>query len=601
MKYLIPALVVLSFSVQSQDHQQRYLNGKELFRSGSYNLAMETFAPLTEQGNQFEEYASFYYALAAYHSDQKYIAKDMLSQIESRNSTWRKTAELYLWQAQIHFDLKDYGKAIEYIGRIRSEDIFEVGQQMKLNELAEVTGLDTLKTLHERFPRDAEIAEAIVMKIAAQSLAEKELGLMEKLVNEFDLDKNKYKVADYSSNTKKELYEVAVLLPFMHNGIDDTRNILRNSLVTSLYEGMLLANQDLIQQGIKINLNSYDTKRTETQTNKVLAMPELKSVDLIIGPLYPGPSQVVTQFSFDNQINMVNPLSSNAEVIGNNPYSFLFKSTTETQAIKAAQFARANFTNKTAVIVYEQNERDSVFAHIYKQELEKDSFNIIWFKGLNESNARMMIDTLAAKYERDIPGGDELDSLQEVDGYPLKVRRKERPNDPDEYYEELLVIAPDSIGHVITVSNKVLYTANAISAITIRGDRIPLIGKEEWLSYSSTNFDQLEQLGTFLIAPSFYNESSQEYGQLAQRILKTYKQSPNQYHVIGYELMLSIGKLLHENGKYFQVGVRDGQIITGRLMEGLMYGNNNDNQIVPIIKFRESELVRVDEELQSEN
>ena len=53
---------------QVVDYNKQYFAGKQLFREGKYNLAMETFKPLTvyDSRNQFSAYASFYYALSAY-------------------------------------------------------------------------------------------------------------------------------------------------------------------------------------------------------------------------------------------------------------------------------------------------------------------------------------------------------------------------------------------------------------------------------------------------------------------------------------------------------------------------------------------------------
>jgi hypothetical protein len=62
---------VLSIQIPSFaqiDYTKQYLNGKDLFREGKYNLAMETLKPVmtSDRSNQYSEYATFYYALSAY-------------------------------------------------------------------------------------------------------------------------------------------------------------------------------------------------------------------------------------------------------------------------------------------------------------------------------------------------------------------------------------------------------------------------------------------------------------------------------------------------------------------------------------------------------
>ena len=583
---------MLSFSQE----QQKYLNGKELFKAGRYSLAMETFRELTnpEVPNGFNEYASFYYALSAYHDGQLFIARDMFLQIESRYYQWRKMDEVDLWLTKIYFELDDFSRALEISAKIVSDQVNRQVRNLKAAELKRLDDLDDLKTLMEQFPNDSILAIVLVQRMSEQPMAVREIGLMESLVNKFDLNRSVFNVPDYSNNEKKASYNIAVIMPFMYNSLSDTRAIVRNSLVTSLYQGMLLAVDDLVNIGKQVNLFCYDTQRSEVKTSKILQNDEIQSMDLIIGPLYPEPSRVVSEFSYDYNINMINPLSSNGEVMGNNPYSFLYKSSTETQANATANFSKKTFSNKTAIIIYEQNKRDSLFACIYKEELEKDSFNIIWFKGLNETNTRQTLDSITATYERDLIG-EELDSLLELENYPMNLRHKEHSYDPDEWYEELLVIAPESVGHIMTASGKALFAANSISAVAVRGDRIPLIGREEWLYHPSAGFEQMEKLGTYMVAPTFYNENSSKYKALKESIIKRFKVVPNQYHVIGFDMVLAVGELLHSNGKYFQVGIRNNQSVNSRLLPDLQFGNKNDNQIVPIIRFRDSNLIRVDQ------
>ena len=593
---ILTGLVFLFFSFQvlSQDFQAKYLTGKDLFREGRYQLAMETFRPLTNPNNSnpFTEYASFYYALSAYKDGQTYVGRDMFLQIVNRFNNWRNVDEAYLWLGQIYFEQENYALAINYLDKTMSHQVVERSRELKRFQLNQIESVEALTELQEEFPEDPFIAEALVLRMEETPLADKNIGLMEQLVNQFDLDKNKFNVVDYSNNPQKEEYNFSVVLPFMFESYQNTRRILRNSLVMSLYEGMLIAQEDLEADQKTVNLFPYDSRRDEDNTLDIINREELRSTDLIIGPLYPGPSKIINQFSYDNKINMINPLSANSEVIGNNPFSFLFKPSTETQAMAAAEFSKNKFDNKTAVILYEDTPRDSLFAYIYKQEIEKDSFNIIWFKKLTEESAREAIDTLTALYESDIPE-DILDSLLEIEDYPMKLKRKEDPDDPDEYYEELLVISPDSIGHILTASSKLVLAANSLSAVNVRGDSIPLIGREEWLNYPSIGFDQLEQLGTYLIAPSFYNELGINYRTLRKKITDKFKVAPNQYHVVGYELVWYLGQMLHQHGKYFQAGIRQNEISYGKILQGVRFGPNNDNQLVPFVQFQGSELIPV--------
>src|SRR5690606_26348914 len=97
----------------------------------------------------------------------------------------------------------------------------------------------------------------------------------------------------------------------------NNRSAVRNQFVIDLYQGMMLAQEELKAMSIKVNLLAYDTKHDEKTTRKILELPELQHVDLIYGPLYPQPVKLASQFSYDYKINIFNPLSANQQVVGN--------------------------------------------------------------------------------------------------------------------------------------------------------------------------------------------------------------------------------------------------------------------------------------------
>src|SRR5262245_21959326 len=100
--FFIVAFGLTSLAAQAQiDYKKQYFNGKHLCREGKYNLAMETFKPLLayDSRNTFVEYASFYYAVSAYHQGYKAVAKNQLNQIRTAYPRWDKMDEVNFWLA----------------------------------------------------------------------------------------------------------------------------------------------------------------------------------------------------------------------------------------------------------------------------------------------------------------------------------------------------------------------------------------------------------------------------------------------------------------------------------------------------------------------
>ena len=156
------SLIALS-SFGQVDYNTRFSNGKQLFREGKYNLAMETLKPLLayDSKNPFAEYAAFYYAVAAYHQGYKAVAKDQLNQIRKAHPKWDKMDEVNFWLAKIHMDNRDYFQGLKVLESINDKKFQRDIEALKTTSLKKVSDIETLKMMREEHPKD-EIVTGIV-------------------------------------------------------------------------------------------------------------------------------------------------------------------------------------------------------------------------------------------------------------------------------------------------------------------------------------------------------------------------------------------------------------------------------------------------------
>lgn len=118
---------------------------------------------------------------------------------------------------------------------------------------------------------------------------------------------------------------IAYLLPFMLDAVEMDPSIDK---FVEFYEGSLLAIYNAKNRGIRLEINTYDTEKNEIKIQTILARPELKTMDLIIGPAYPAQIKYISNFAFDNKINTLIPFASEIADISINPYLFQFNPTT---------------------------------------------------------------------------------------------------------------------------------------------------------------------------------------------------------------------------------------------------------------------------------
>ena len=618
--YLFSLLALASLGLLGQNEQTEYLEAKRLFNNRQYLSARAIFGNLARSNSSFAPYAGFYYGLSAYKLGDKKEAVDEWEEVLNRFANWDQRGELLYWLAYSSLQTGLYEKGIQYSDQLTDATLNIADEKTLLKKYILPLSIDTISNYLSKYSENKELAELYILKNQQIPYTSRDYEFVDSLKAEFDFGKG---VLEFSSLPviKKDRYEVAALLPFMFGALDNPGRILQNSLVTDLYQGMLLAVEDLEARGKPLDLIPYDTKRSEQVTSEILKSPGFEQTDLIVGPLFSDPVKAAQNFTLENQINMINPVSSTSEIIGRNPFSFLFKPSAETQAKKLAELVIAEVNNRNAMIFYEANSKDSLFAATYKEAIEDAGFEVIWMQPIGEENAKSILDTLVAQFDVYLTK-DEADSIMTIPDRVVKTRRvredelkrlaKQDPNDSlafylpisyDDndreivYYEEQFYMEKDSIGHFFGATRSNTFGNSLISSVEIRGDSTKIYTYGNWLEFTMADFNQFERLGVTMAYPEFINKERISYQEISDRIIDEYKTLPSQYHLTGYEMIWYLGHKLHSHGKYFQLGIRKGDFFNGKIYEGIKYGSANDNQVVPIVRFNNNELEIVNKDL----
>lgn len=576
--FIIGMMIIISaFQLKAQtNYESDYLAGKKYFNSGDYQTAQSHFQNLLDlnENNPFYLYASYFYAISAYETGNKERAMQVLQNIRSTHPKWDKIEEVNIWYGKMLIQEGNLMQGLEVLNAIEGGKLKTIAEQIKKVTLSSYDSISLLQKAMELNPYDKVLAKYLAMKINQQPLVDRKVELMEFLIDSFDLNRASYDFVDKSVTEKKESYRVAVLLPFMAEDLSTSKGNKGNQFILDLYQGIKVAAEELNENGKRIELFAYDTFRDSLKTAEIMDSGELLEMDLLIGPLYPIPAKMIRDYSYENKINMVNPLSINSETIGSNPYSFLMKSTSETRAKTAAKFAIENFENKNATIFYGSKPQDSIFAYTYKRVLEEDSFNITWMAPSKSSVA-------STEILRSLTEVFETDTLNRGKVYisnTVKVKVGE---------EDSLILSRDTIGHIMVASTDNLLVSNVLSGLDTRRDSIPIIGYDEWLDFNQISFDQLQRMGVIMIGQNYFDFSSHQVAEFKEAYRKEYNKLPTQYSYDGYETMWFFGTQLFEFGNYFQYGLYNEGFQPGRLYFGYDYTNANDNQVVPILKMED--------------
>ncbi len=599
---LFLASYATSFAQRTQDE---FLEAKRLFREEQYASAQSAFAALNSDPT-FGSYATFYAGLAAYRQNEQESAISIWKVILSNDPSWDQLPDVYFWLTKAHFERSEYAEGLRYSKSY--QDRFSNNLDELRNRYVPQASLNELKVLIEEFPDDRLVVTQLAKKLDRSS--QEDVTLLKRLIQTYELDVEEYSEVS-NAEVRRSAYSIAVMLPFMFDSLEAPGPILSNKVIVDFYQGMQLAQKELDLLGQPIDLYPYDTKRDVQETKRLLYNPSLQESDLIIGPFLPGPIDVVKPFSVEHQINMVNPVSSNQNVVAGNDFAYLLKAGYPTIGAKLAERAKTQFTdNNRALVYFSSNERDSIVALRYKEEIEAAGFEVLDFRSLDNETSRPILDSLIEQHEEFIASMEEVDSLMEIPGRFIKNRKidpeiemeleyliisedEETEGDSLIFYEMKFNVVEDSIGHIMVSSRDNGIVNNFISAIESRPDSIGLLGYGNWIKFKIIDYEQYERLGVELAYPEFIDRRSEAYRALYQRYIDTFGSIPGDFVFYGYECLKYLGSMLHKHGKYFQNGFLEEGFYPGTIMSGYDFGINNDNQVVPIITFKNSRLTPV--------
>ncbi|MCP3659904.1 MAG: amino acid ABC transporter substrate-binding protein [Bacteroidetes bacterium] len=562
-----------------------FKKGKSLYNEKKYYDAKEIFEQLIDpirKDNIYAPYALFYCALINYNLGELNDSRYFFEYLKDRYSDWEQINEVIFWLAKINFENKKYLSAIKIINEIKEINqkkvYFKKGnlvfkrsikknKRIFLEELIKLKkyyliNADTplpLQKILEKYPKDELTKDILAKRIALDPFINLENPWSQNIIKKFNLNIAKYDLFYNLKSIKKKSYNIAVMLPFFCDSILKKGN----TFVLNLYKGINLALENLRNQGLKINLYCYDTKKNTEIVNKLLQQKELETMNLIIGPLYPNTVNIVADFAKEKRINMVNPLSYNSDLAKNNPFVFLFKPSSETQAYKAIEYIYEDkMKEKKIGIIHSSNKKDLKKALLFKKYIEKDQNNTIdLMMELDDIQAQLFL----RKFRNN------------------KDHKKTEKQIEEEEKQKAIF---DNITHLYVATNNKLIIGSILAIIEMRKIKPVIIGHQKWLEYKSVDFGKIQKYKILLIAPEFINYNKNKIHKFRLKYYKKYQELPDLYSCIGYEIMNYFGNALEKYGIYFQKEWNNKEVAETKIFEKVSYNKFRDNQEIEILTLK---------------
>jgi LysM repeat protein/ABC-type branched-subunit amino acid transport system substrate-binding protein len=152
-----------------------------------------------------------------------------------------------------------------------------------------------------------------------------------------------------------------------------------------LYGGILIAADSLRSLGLDVTLHLFDIKSDTVEAIKLLESGALKSMDLIIGPVYSNNLSIVAAYAGRYEIPIISPVPLiNNEPLRNNPYLFKVNPSIEVAqdaiASRLTKFPDSNFIFIHSDSINYSPETEMFKNKIFKELTTKKPYNDIKFK-----------------------------------------------------------------------------------------------------------------------------------------------------------------------------------------------------------------------------
>ena len=321
---------------------------------------------------------------------------------------------------------------------------------------------------------------------------------------------NPYDCANYQSYIGIT-HRVTLMLPLK------LYEVPANTYFMDFYHGVLLAVQDMKEQGMGLRLQVYDT---ETTPVSVLARSaELHQEELIIGPIFANELFPFIQDSYERQAVVVSPLDPNTEpAIEGNPRFFQARPSSASQ-----QRNLLRYINPLEGKVWLISETDTPVA------------DTEWLRTTRECLEQMGIPyaEFTHKVEKDV---DITETLKEL-------------------------FSPHAHNQVIVSSSNEAFVSDLLRSLHLVhnfwGSPVTLFGDARWRNFENIDLDYFHNMNLHLSLPSYVDYQREDLRHFLARYRGLYHTEPSPSALQGYDVALYFLRALYTKGPSFEPCLSD--------------------------------------------
>ncbi len=346
----------------------------------------------------------------------------------------------------------------------------------------------------------------------------------------------------------RDVYHIALMLPFyldINDSINKRRKLgdeesvfKRSNVALEFYEGARIAIDSMHRQKFAARVYVYDTENDTAVVKRIIKKPEMKRMDLIIGPLYRSNLNYVVDFAKKHGIEMVSPLITTNRILNSYPNLSKVKPCVQTSVKKLADYVFENYISVKAighetnhlVIIHNGDPGEKLLANLFLQTLTEST---------EQPN-----DPIAPDSYRD--GSGVVEELK------LEYKIIDYSDREMEAVEEALSIADSNI--IIVPSRDQVFVSKLIAKLYAKDKSygMEVFGLPVWKFFGNLESNQLHKLHVHIPSPTFINYEDAAVKKMTLKYSKKYNRYPSRYAFEGFDVLYYYLNVLKQYGHQFQ-------------------------------------------------
>jgi ABC-type branched-subunit amino acid transport system substrate-binding protein len=314
----------------------------------------------------------------------------------------------------------------------------------------------------------------------------------------------------------KGSYKVGIVMPFFADEVSNAMTMPKQAVPgMNFYEGAILALQQLSMEGVNLDVEVFDTRRSQGVVQGLVDNYTLSSMDLIIGPAASSNVRIVAeQVAKKEEVPMVS-LNLNSTLTSENPYFIQSSPYFASHAFATVDYIKQQYDGKKVIMVVPNTGKEVSRLQYYRDANRVQSGGVV-----TNSFTELLVEKVGSSYT--------FTGL----------------TDALTYSDTTVIIAPVSNEFF---ANTLLRTLNAV-----KGSKpVVVFGMPSWMNYQNLDVGVMNSCNLHVTNGSFVNKNDEKVKAFKQSFFDEYGAAPTIEAYKGYDLTLYFGRMLYKYGTDF--------------------------------------------------